>query len=223
MNNKNLKNFYIGLSMGANSANETGVAVMDKNFKIISLDKLHSMNDIEHYFEILPGKNDSIICVSIPENPTMLNGKWKLISRAYQLMRSNIHLLNNDKWADRFSTRGCECYNKLKENGVEIYRYDLYDLKTYLGVNSLYKDRTPADCKHLQSYLRYEFNLEEIPANLLPVSQLEAILGAYLSYVIANGKENEDYTKKFEFKGLPVMGLTKIKNMCDEKIKPCSL
>ena len=219
MNNKSHKNFYIGLSMGSNSANETGVAVMDKNFKIISLDKLHSMSDIEHYFEILPSKKDSVICVSIPENPTMLNGKWKLISRAYQLMRSNEHLLNNDKWADRFSTRGCECYNKLKEEGVEIYRYDLYDLKTYLGVNSLYKDRTPADCKHLQSYLRYEFNLDEIPSNLLPVSELEAILGAYLSYVIANGKEGKDYSKKFEFKGLPVMGLTKITNMYEQKIK----
>ena len=205
--------------MGSNSANETGVAVMDKNFKIISLDKLHSMSDIEHYFEILPSKKDSVICVSIPENPTMLNGKWKLISRAYQLMRSNEHLLNNDKWEDRFSTRGCECYNRLKESGVEIYRYDLYDLKTYLGVNSLYKDRTPADCKHLQSYLRYEFNLEEIPSNLLPVSELEAILGAYLSYVIANGKEGIDYSKKFEFKGLPVMGLAKIKNMYEQKIK----
>ena len=118
MNNTNLKNFYIGLSMGSNSANETGVAVMDKNFKIISLDKLHSMSDIEHYFEILPSKKDSIICISIPENPTMLNGKWKLISRAYQLMRSNALLLNNDKWADRFSTRGCECYNRLKEEGI---------------------------------------------------------------------------------------------------------
>ena len=219
MNNTNLKNFYIGLSMGSNSANETGVAVMDKNFKIISLDKLHSMKDIEHYFEILPSKKDSVICVSIPENPTMLNGKWKLISRAYQLMRSNEHLLNNDKWADRFSTRGCECYNKLKEEGVEIFRYDMYDLKTFLGVNSLYKDRTPADCKHLQSYLRYEFDLEEIPSNLLPVSQLEAILGAYLSYVIANGKEGKDYAKKFEFKGIPVIGLKKKKNMYEKKIK----
>ena len=217
MNNSVKKNFYVGLSMGSNSANETGVAVMDRNFKIISLDKLHSMSDIEHYFEILPSKKDSIICISIPENPTMLNGKWKLMSRAYQFIRSNEHLLNNDKWADRFSTRGCECFNKMKENGVTIYRYDLYDLKTYLGVNSLYKDRTPADCKHLQNYLRYEFNLDEIPSNLLPVSQLEAILGAYLAYVISNGQEGKDYCKKFEFKDIPVMGLTRIKKMYDEK------
>ena len=212
MNNLYKKNFYIGLSMGSNSANETGVAVLDRNFKIISLDKLHSMSDIEHYLEILPSKKDSIICVSIPENPTMLNGKWKLISRTYQFMRSNKYLLNNDKWADRFSSRGCEYYKKLKEDGVEIYRYDLYDLKTYLGVNSLYKDRTPADCKHLQSFLKYEFNLDEIPSNLLPVSQLEAILGAYLSFVIATGHKNIDYSKKFEFKDLPVMGLRKVRS-----------
>ena len=213
MNNSNKKNFYVGLSMGSNSANETGVAVMDRNFKIISLDKLHSMSDIEHYFEILPSKKDSIICISIPENPTMLNGKWKLMSRAYQFIRSNEHLLNNDKWADRFSTRGCECFNHLKENGIEIYRFDLYDLKTYLGLNSLYKDRTPADCKHLQSFLKYQFKLDDLPSNLLPVSQLEAILGAYLSYTVNNGKENIDYRKKFEFKGIDVIGLSKIKEM----------
>ena len=209
----NKKSFYIGLSLGSNSANETGVAVMDKDFKIISLDKLHSMNDISHYFEILTGKQNSIVCVSIPENPTMLNGKWKLMSRAYQFMRSNEHLLNNDKWADRFSTRGCECFNALKDEGVEIYRYDLYDLKTFLGLNSLYKDRTPANCKHLQSFLKYEFKLDNLPSNLLPVSQLEAILGAYLSYVINNGKINKDYKKKFDFKGIDVMGLSKVKSL----------
>ena len=109
-NNENLskKSFFVGLSMGSNSANETGVAVMDKDFKIITLDKLHSMNDISHYFDIMASKNDSVISISIPENPTMINGKWKLMSRAYQFMRSNEHLLNNDKWADRFSTRGCD-------------------------------------------------------------------------------------------------------------------
>ena len=214
-NNENLskKSFFVGLSMGSNSANETGVAVMDKDFKIITLDKLHSMSDISHYFDIMASKNDSVISISIPENPTMINGKWKLMSRAYQFMRSNEHLLNNDKWADRFSTRGCDCFNSLKEQGVEIFRYDLYDLKTYLGLNSLYKDRTPADCKHLQSFLKYQFNLDDLPSNLLPVSQLEAILGAYLSYVICHGKENVDYRKKFEFKGVDVVGLTKIRSM----------
>ena len=211
--NKRNKSFFIGLSLGSNSANETGVAVMDKNFKIISLDKLHSMNDIEHYFNILTGKQDAVISASIPENPTMLNGKWKLLSREYQFMRSNSHLMNNDKWADRFSTRGCDCFNKLREEGIEIYRFDLYDLKTYLGLNSLYKDRTPADCKHLQSFLKYQFNLDDLPSNLLPVSQLEAILGAYLSYTINNGIEDVDYKKKFEFKGIDVIGLSKIREM----------
>ena len=211
--NKAKKSFFVGLSMGSNSANETGVAVLDKNFKIISLDKLHSMSDISHYFEIFTGKKDSIICASIPENPTMLNGKWKLISREYQFMRSNEHLMNIDKWADRFSTRGCECFNKLKEEGVEIYRYDLYDLKTFLGLNSLYKDRTPADCKHLQSFLKYQFNLDDLPSNLLPVSQLEAVLGAYMAYTVNEGIRDIDYKKKFDFKGIDVIGLTKIREM----------
>lgn len=213
MQNKKQKSFFIGLSVGSNSANETGVAVMDKNFKIISLDKLHSVPDISHYFDILAGKQDSIICASIPENPTMINGKWKLLSREYQFMRSNKNLLNNDKWADRFSTRGCECFNEIKNQGVSIYRFDLSDLKTFLGLNSLYKDRTPGDCMHLQNFLKYQFDLDNLPSNLLPVSQLEAVLGAYLAYTINNGEENKDYKKKFEFKGIDVIGLAKIRKM----------
>ena len=82
-----------------------------------------------------------------------------------------------------------------------------------MGLNSLYKDRTPADCKHLQSFLKYQFNLDDLPSNLLPVSQLEAILGAYLSYTINNGIEDVDYKKKFEFKGIDVIGLSKIREM----------
>lgn len=207
------KSFFIGLSLGSNSANETGIAVMDKDFKVISLDKLHSMNDINHYFDIMVGKQDSIVCASIPENPTMINGKWKLLSREYQFIKSNKNLMNNDKWADRFSTRGCECFNQLKASGVDVYRFDLYNLKTYLGLNSLYKDRTPADCKHLQSFIKYQFNLDEIPSNLLPVSQLEAILGAYLSYVINRGQLDIDYKKNFAFNGIDVIGLTKIREL----------
>ena len=58
-----------------------------------------------------------------------------------------------------------------------------------------------------------EFELDDLPNNLLPVSQLEAILGAYLSYVIDNGKIEQDYKKKFEFKDIDVMGLSKIKSL----------
>ena len=68
--------------------------------------------------DLFLGKKDSIICASIPENPTMLNGKWKLLSRAYQFMRTNKNLLNNDKWADRFSTRGSECFKELKDKEI---------------------------------------------------------------------------------------------------------
>jgi hypothetical protein len=161
------------------------------------------MNDISHYFDIMASKNDSVISISIPENPTMINGKWKLMSRAYQFMRSNEHLLNNDKWADRFSTRGCELFSSLKDQGIEILRFEVYLSRQKFNLYSNYKERSSADCKFLQSALRYEYGFDELPSNMMPMGELEAIVGALL----AERKVKEETKNIFEFKGLDVINL----------------
>ena len=83
------KLFFVGLSLGSNSTNETGVAILDRDLKIITLDKLFSMEDVRFFLKRLVGKQNAIINIALPENPQMLNAKWKLISREYQLIQSN--------------------------------------------------------------------------------------------------------------------------------------
>ena len=90
------KLYFVGISLGSNSTNETGVAVIDRNLNIITLDKLFSMEDVRFFFKRFVGKQNSIINVALPENPQMLNAKWKLISREYQLVQSN-KLINQEK------------------------------------------------------------------------------------------------------------------------------
>ena len=75
------KLFFVGISLGSNSTNETGVAILDRNLKIITLDKLFSMEDVRFFLKRLVGKQNAIINIALPENPQMLNAKWKLISR----------------------------------------------------------------------------------------------------------------------------------------------
>ena len=198
---------FVGLSLGSNSTNETGVAVIDKDLKILTLDKLFSMEDVRFFLKRLVGKTNSIINIAMPENPTMLNAKWKLISREYQLVQSS-ELINQDSdLIKRYSSRGCDVFAELKNNGVDVFRYDIHDLKYSLSLSGVYKDRTPVDCKALQSALKHRFGFKELPSNMLPVSQLEAILGAYLGVIMTDVVDEYKWKIRSKYKGLDVIGL----------------
>lgn len=201
------KMYFTGISLGSNSTSETGVAVLDKDLNIITLDKLFSMEDVRFFLKRLVGKQNSIINIALPENPLMLNAKWKLISREYQLVKSSELLNQNSDWIQRYSHRGCDIFSELKDNGIDVFRYDIHELKSSLGLSGVYKDRSPVDCKSLQSALKYRFGFNEIPSNMLPVSQLEAILGAYLAYLMKNGDEFFIPKVKAQYKGIDVIGL----------------
>ena len=58
-----------------------------------------------------------------------------------------------------------------------------------MHLNSCYKERSPADCKFLQQTLKNEWQLD-LPSNMMPMSQLEAIVGAILAKENALHPEN---------------------------------
>ena len=128
----------VGLSLGSNSSVESGVAVKDiAAGKIIYMDKLFSMSDIELFFENYNNLKNSIICVSLPWDITMMDGKWRVLSKSYQLIHNNTNFLNTDNWMQRFATRGSELLNELACKGVKIYRFEVYLARQKLN---LYKD-----------------------------------------------------------------------------------
>ena len=117
----------VGLSLGATSAIESGVAVKDLNSgKLIYVDKLFSMNDVNLFFDNYPSLKNSIICISIPWDNTMLEGKWRVHSKSYQLINTLGNFPNTDNWTQRFSSRGSDLFYSLKEKGAEIYRFEVY-------------------------------------------------------------------------------------------------
>ena len=74
-------NYYIGVSLASGSSMDSGVAVISEDNKIILLDKLYKMNDIIFFFENFSSLKNSKICVSVPFDRTMLEGKWRIISK----------------------------------------------------------------------------------------------------------------------------------------------
>lgn len=193
-----------GLTIAPNSSTESGIAVRELSTgKLIYMDKLFSMNDIELFLENYNNKKNTIFCVSLPWDNTMLEGKWRVLSKQYQLINEHGNFLNRDNWMQRFSTRGSELINNLKESGVQVYRYEVYLSRQKLNLYSNYKERSSADCKFLQSALRLDYGFEELPQNMIPAAQLEGIVGT----IIAEKKLNNQTEKIFEFKGLDVINV----------------
>ena len=196
----------VGISLGATSSVESGIAVREiSSGKIIYLDKLFSMNDINLFFENYPSLKNSIICASLPWDITMLDGKWRVLSKPYQLIHTLGNFQNTNNWMQRFSMRGCDLLSTLKENGINVFRYELYLTRQKLNLYSNYKERSSADCKFLQNILRNEYGFEDLPSNMLPVAQLEAIIGT----ILVNEYLNNNTQKIFEFKNIDVINVIK--------------
>ena len=205
--NKNSKTTFVGIALSGLSTIESAVAVIDQNKKIIMLDKLFSMTDVKYFLDNFVGKQNSIILVSIPENEVMISSKWKYSSRTYHPVNLNTKLINRDDWTNRFSERGSEYFYELSQKELDIYRFDIDNMKKVMGNCYAYRERTPIDCKSLQDTLRIKYDMRELPVNMMPVAQLEAILGAFLAYNIVD--ENKEFEPKIigKYKKLNIIGI----------------
>ena len=172
--------YYIGLSLASISGMDSGLAIFDENRNLIMVDKLYKMNDIMHFFDNYSSTGNSEICVSLAWDKTMLNGKWRILSKPYQMVSTNKLMPNQDNWTQRYATRGSEYFKSLTEQGVNINRFEIYLTRQSMHLNSCYLERSPADCKFLQQTLINEWGID-LPQNMMPMSQLEAIVGAILA------------------------------------------
>lgn len=198
-----MEHYFIGLSLSSGAGTETGVAILDKNNEIILVDKLFSMQDIQHFFDNYPSLKNSRICVSLPWENMMLNGKWRILSKPYQMVASSEKMINADNWTQRYSTRGSDYFNTLVEKGAKINRFELYLTRQALKLDSSFKERSPADCRALQSALKMKYGFSIIPSNMMPMAHLEAIVGAILAKNIDEGLC--DMTPLFNFNGIDVI------------------
>lgn len=187
------------------SSIESGVAVREiATGKLIYVDKLFSMNDVQLFFENYNSLKDSVFCISLPWDNTMLEGKWRVLSKPYQLIHSGeMPFRNKDNWTQRFSNRGSDLFLELKEKGVDISRFEVYLTRQKLNLYSNYKERSSSDCKFLQNALKFEYGFEDFSSNMMPMAQLEAIVGTLL----AEEKLKNNTQEIFKFKNLSVINL----------------
>jgi hypothetical protein len=180
--------YYIGMSLSPASTIETGVVVLDENNTLILVDKLFSMNDVQFFFDNFSSLKNSKVCISLPWDNTLMTGKWRILSKPYQMVTTYGGFLNLEDWLDRYSSRGSDYINKMIARGIDVKRFDLYLSRLKLNLYSNFKQRSPADCKFLQNILKNEFGFEDIPANMMPAGALEAVVGALVARAYGNNQ-----------------------------------
>lgn len=204
-----MKHYFIGLMLASGATAESGVAILDRNNEIILLDKLFTIQDIQHFFDNFSSLKNTQLCISLPFDNSMLNGKWRILSKLYQQLSLKGNFINSNNWIQRYSNRGSEYFTELIQQGVSINRFDLYLTRQAFGLDSYFKERSPADCKALQSALKLKYGFTSLPSNMMPMAQLEAIVGAILAQNINQRFEKNHQiniqNQLFEFNGIPVI------------------
>ena len=175
--------------------------MLDRNSKILLLDKFYFTQDIELFFQTSPYVYNSIICVSVPYDNSLLDGKWRIHSKNYKML-GDYFKINRQKWTKRLSNRLCGALLDLNEEGVKVFRCDINQLRQAYGLNAHYLSRTSLDCKNLQTSLKLKYNFAELPENMLAASSLEAIICAMFAKYISFGGETSNM---FDFEGLEVL------------------
>jgi hypothetical protein len=213
--NSVVKTCFVGISLGSSASAETGIAVIDNDFNLVRIDKAFNITDLSAYMNNLGPLKDMVVCVDLPKNMPSFNSKWKYGERNVRAFKLNQNKDSSDmhnSWSDRFSERGNEFCKNLRDSNADVYRYYCYYTKNILRLTSPYKYRSSVECKFLQTAIHNKLKINNIPSNLLPISGLDALIGAYTALRISKTQENIGYKIIGDFKDFSIASALEIPN-----------
>ena len=200
-----IKMYFVGISLSPSVATESGIAVIDRNLNLIRVDKVFNLNEISPYVKTIAPTSNMVVCVDLPRNLVMNNGKWRHDAKNTTTLKVNGMDHNKYPWIERFSDRGQEICDNMNNSGIDVFRYYGYYTKNMLKLVPPFKSRSPAACKYLQMIIQNNLKISGIPSNLVPLSGLDAMIGAYTAFKIATGRQNIDYKCIAEYKRTPII------------------
>ena len=200
---------YIGITIGENASCDSGICILNRQNEIVRMDKVYSIDELKYCVNKISGKKNSVICVDMPEYYEMLNGKWRIVNKNISPLNMNGQYKGKDNWDSRYSDRGSEFFRKLLADGYNAFRYCSNYTKTALELHPYMKERTPSGCKFLQGAIKEKLKIKNFPNNMLPISVLDAVLGAYTAKVIADGQKDIDYEYSYKYKDMDIVCIKK--------------
>ena len=201
----NNKSYFAGISLSSSPSSESGIAVIDANLNILRVDKIFNINDLQLIIKSIGPADSIIICIDLPRNTSLNEGKWRNEAKNVVPLKQSGIGFDKFSWGERFSDRGSDLCQSINKSGIATYRYYCYFTKNILKLNPPFKSRSPVACKYLQMAIQNHLKIIGIPTNLLSLSGLDALIGAYTSWKIATGSENNNYRYIGEFDNLPIV------------------
>lgn len=196
---------FVGISLGFTTMMETGIAIINRNLDLQRIDKIFNINELQDYLKMVAPAESLVICVDLPKTTHIINDKWRQEAKNVNALKLGRLDCSKYEWTERFSNRGSELCNALKLLNIDVYRYNCYFTKNILNLNSPYKSRSPAACKHLQLSIKNNLKISGIPSNLIALSGLDALVGAYTGWRMALSQENIGYKFIGNHNKLPIV------------------
>lgn len=182
---------FAGVDLAPNETLETGLVTMNRNRELLRVDKLYSNDSVKQALESLGPPQNTLVILDMPKN-LEIPGKFRHEEIKWHAFRLERDYLRAKK-TDRFSPRARDLYDELTELGYSCLLSFSYNAKVAFGLHIPYKSRSPHGCRALQSKIKEELKLDNMPVNLAPSSVLDAMVGAYSAWLVYSGLEGVNY------------------------------
>jgi len=186
---------FVGIDMAPSESLETGIAVIDRERRILRMEKLNDDQQLLLFLENLSPPENLIIGLDIPKSLT-ITSKW----RQQQIKMHPLHLKEPMRGfipepvpTDRYAQRAKDFYDAVIARKMMIFSFFTGHAKLRYGLDVPYRHRSPQGCRALQAMIRQQLGIRDLPANMVPSSVLDAMVGAYNAWLFCKGKEGEHF------------------------------
>lgn len=189
------KCLFVGIDMAPIDSLETGIAVLDRERRIMRMDKLSENDDILLFLDNLAPPENMIVVLDIPKSLS-IPSKW----RQQQIKMHPLHLRSSIPNAtqevvptERFAQRAKAFYEAVDERGILMLNFFTAHAKLRYDLNMPFRHRSSQGCRTLQAALKQQLHIQDVPSNLMPSSVLDAMIGAYTAWMIYKGQEEQHF------------------------------
>ncbi len=192
----NLRNkwMFVGVDMAPIDNLETGIAVLDRTRHILRMDKLNREEELLLFLDNLAPPQNIVVCLDIPKSLS-IPSKWRqqqIKMHPLRLLEAGPHIPEPVP-TDRYAQRAKDFYDAVNAKGILIFSYFAAHARLRYDLSVPYRTRSPQGCRALQAMMKQRLGIRDVPSNLAPSSVLDAMVGAYTSWLVCNGKENQNF------------------------------
>lgn len=190
---------FVGIDMAPIESLETGITVIDRDRRIVRMDKMNDDEQLLLFLENLSPPENLVVALDIPKSLN-IPSKWRqqqIKMHPLCLDEQLEHAVCEPVPTDRYAQRAKDFYDTVSAKGILIFSFFTGHAKLRYDLNIPFRHRSPQGCRALQAMMKQRLGIQDVPTNLAPSSVLDAMIGAYTAWIVCKGKEGEHF-KMFE-------------------------